>query len=101
MVIVIGEAEAAPGRRDQLLEAAAAVAAATQGDPGCVHYGFSTDVSRPEVVRSVEVWTDRAALEAHLGHDHTDAFLAAVDGLVAGAPRMQFFDAAPTDGFSR
>ena len=68
MLIIVGEAEAASGRRDRMLEAAAAMAAATQSDDGCDMYGFYVDVSRPDVILSVEVWRDQAALDAHMDH---------------------------------
>ena len=59
MLIVIGEAEAAPGNRDQMLKAAAAMATATKSDEGCQMYGFYADVTRPDVMLSVEVWRDQ------------------------------------------
>ena len=95
MLIVIGEAEAAPGHRDQMLEAVAAMAAATKADEGCELYGFYADVSRPEAILSVELWRDQSALEAHMTHPHTTDFLATVPGLVAGAPVMRVFTAEP------
>ena len=93
MLIVLGEAEAAPGHRDQMLEAVIAMASATRSDDGCVSYGFYADVTRPGVILGVEVWRDRAALDAHMTHEHTADFLATVPGLVAGTPVMRFFDA--------
>ena len=66
MLIIIGEAQAAPGRRDQMLEAVTAMATATKSDDGCVSYGFYADVTRPEVILGVEVWRDQAALDAHM-----------------------------------
>ncbi|MET1059125.1 MAG: putative quinol monooxygenase [Nocardioides sp.] len=101
MLIVIGEAEAAPGRRDQMLEAVAAMATATQSDEGCESYGFYADVTRPEVLLSVEVWRDRAALDAHMAHAHTQQFLATVPDLVAGDPAMRFFHAEPVQEAAR
>lgn len=95
MLIVIGEAEAAPGRRDEMVQAASAMAAATRSDDGCESYGFYADVRRPDVLLSVEVWRDRAALDAHLDHPHTHEFLTAVPDLVAGPPTMRFFHAEP------
>ena len=71
MLIVIGEAEAAPGHRDQMLAAVGAMATATKADDGCELYGFYADVTRPEVILSVEVWRDQAALDAHMTHRHT------------------------------
>jgi len=95
VLIIIGEAQAAPGRRDQMLEAVTAMATATKSDDGCVSYGFYADVTRPEVILGVEVWRDQAALDAHMTHDHTTHFLATAPGLVAGAPVMRFFTADP------
>jgi quinol monooxygenase YgiN len=99
VLIVIGEAEVAPGRGEELRQAATAIAASTRSDEGCQSYGFYVDLSRPEVIVSVELWRDGAALEAHLDHDHTARFLAAVPQLVVGTPTMRFFEAEPvTEG---
>jgi len=101
VLIVIGEAEAAPGRREEMLEAVAAMAAATKSDDGCVSYGFYADVTNPDVVLGVEVWRDQAALDAHMSHDHTADFIATVPSLVAGEPVMRFYDAAPVQEEAR
>jgi quinol monooxygenase YgiN len=95
VLIVLGEAQAGPGLRDQMVDALTAMAIASRSDDGCVSYGFYADVIRPEVILGVEVWRDRAALDAHMAHDHTAEFLATVPGLVAGAPAMCFYDAEP------
>lgn len=95
-MIVLGEAEAHPGTRDHLVEAMATMATATRSDEGCQGYGFYADVTRPEVLLSVEVWLDGAALEAHLTHAHTREFLDVVPDLVSGTPTMRYFDAEPT-----
>jgi quinol monooxygenase YgiN len=95
MLIVIGEAEAAAGRRDQMFEVAAAMATATQADEGCQLYGFYADVTNPDLILSVEVWRDQAALDTHMSHGHTQEFLATVPGLVAETPSMRFFHAQP------
>ena len=98
MLIVIGEAEAAPGCREEMLEAVTTVTTATAMDDGCVSYGFYSDVTRPTVILGVEVWRDQAALDAHLSHDHTATFIATVSSLVAGEPVMHFYDAEPVTG---
>jgi quinol monooxygenase YgiN len=97
MLVVIGEAEAAPGSRNQMLEAVTAMARSTRADDGCEFYGFYADVTNPDVILGVEVWRDQAALDAHMDHDHTSEFLASVPGLVAGTPTMRFFHAEPTE----
>jgi quinol monooxygenase YgiN len=101
VLIVIGEAVAAPGRREEMLEAVIAMAAATKADDGCASYGFYADVSRPDVILSVEVWRDQPALRAHMAHDHTAEFIATVPALVAGEPVMRFYDADPVQEEAR
>ena len=92
MLIVLGDATAAPGRRDDLVAAARAIADATRGDRGCLAYSFAADLEDPDRILSIEVWADRAALDEHMAHDHTQAFLRAAPGLVAGEPVMSFYD---------
>jgi quinol monooxygenase YgiN len=95
VLIVIGEATSASGRRQELVDAVAEMARSTRPDDGCQLYGFYADVTDPEVILSVEVWRDQVALDAHMGHDHTQAFIQSVSPLVAGGPIMRFFHAEP------
>ncbi|MGY1840166.1 MULTISPECIES: putative quinol monooxygenase [unclassified Modestobacter] len=78
MLVVHSSASAAPGRRDELVAAARAMAAQTRLDQGCLSYSFAADLDDANLVRGVEVWADAAALEAHMTHGHTRDFLAAV-----------------------
>jgi quinol monooxygenase YgiN len=88
MLIILSSATAAAGRRDDLVAAAQLVASATRADDGCLTYSFSADLEDADRILGLEVWTDRSALDAHLAHDHTAAFLAAIPALVAGPPEM-------------
>ncbi len=90
MLIVLGRARALPGNRSTLVAAAREVAAATRTDDGCLSYGFAADLDDPDVIVSVEVWRDRPALDAHMGHPHTVRFLEQVGRLLDGAPDMAF-----------
>lgn len=98
MLIVIGRARAEDGRRDDLVAATRKVALATRNDPGCAQYSFAVDVTDADVVLSLEVWRDQAALDAHLAHEHTTTFLAEVGDMVAGTPTMSFFHADANEG---
>jgi quinol monooxygenase YgiN len=98
VLIVLGSATAAPGRRDELIAAALEVSAATRGDEGCLSYSFAADLEDPETISSVEVWHDQAALDAHMEHEHTQQFLARVGGLFAGGPQMSFHHVNDPDG---
>jgi quinol monooxygenase YgiN len=90
VLIVLGSARAMPGRRDELATAAREVVAATRGDEGCQSYGFYADLTDDDVIVSVEVWRDQAALDAHMAHPHTQDFLARTAGLLDGTPDMAF-----------
>jgi len=92
LVIVLGSAIAAPGRRDELVAAARAVAAASQEDRGCVAYSFAADLEDEDRILGIEIWADRAALDEHMTHTHTQEFLQVAPGLVAGEPVMSFYD---------
>jgi len=92
VLIVIGIAQAALGRRADLIAAAQAVAAPTRSDAGCEAYGFYTNVLDDDAILSVEIWRDQAALDEHMTHEHTRVFIDAVGGLVAGEPVMTFYE---------
>jgi quinol monooxygenase YgiN len=92
VLIVLGDATAAPGRRDELVAAAQAVATATRADRGCVAYSFAADVENPDRIFSIEIWADRPALDEHMGHEHTADFLRIAPGLVAGQPVMSSYE---------
>ena len=95
MIIALGIARPAPGRREELLQACRRVAEASRGDEGCVEYGFHLSLDDPEAVTSVEIWASQAALDAHMEHGHTGEFLAAVADLTDGDPQMRLLEAKP------
>jgi quinol monooxygenase YgiN len=90
VLIVVGSARALPERRGELVAAAREVVTATRGDEGCQSYGFYADLTDENVIVSVEVWRDQAALDAHMTHQHTQDFLGRTTGLLAGTPEMAF-----------
>jgi quinol monooxygenase YgiN len=92
VLIVIGSARPLPGRREDLVSAARAVVAQTREDEGCVSYGFYADLVDEDAILSVEMWRDRAALDAHMEHAHTREFLAAAGELLDGTPAMSFHE---------
>lgn len=95
MIIAIGVARPAPGRREELLQACRRVAEASQHDEGCVEYGFHISLENPDAITSVEIWAYQSALEAHMDHEHTREFLSTVAGLTDGEPQMRLLQADP------
>lgn len=99
MLIVLGDATATPGRRQELVAAARAVTEATRGDRGCIAYSFAADLEDEDRILSIEVWADRASLDEHMTHRHTQDFLRVAPGLVAAEPVMSFYEVPePGDG---
>ena len=86
MIITLGTARARPERRDELVSAMRDVVRATRTDDGCISYRFAADIDDPDVIVGVEVWRDQAALDAHMLHDHTAAFVAGLPELIDGEP---------------
>ena len=52
-------------------------------EPGCLRFDVCTDPGRPTEVFLYELYTDRAAFEAHLASDHFAAFDAHVAEMIA------------------
>lgn len=53
-------------------------------EPGCHRFDVCTDEDRPDEVFLYELYTDRAAFDAHLSAAHFKAFDSAVAAMVAG-----------------
>ncbi|MFI6517585.1 putative quinol monooxygenase [Spirillospora sp. NPDC050679] len=49
-----------------------------------------------DTILSLEIWADRAALDAHLKHPHTRGFLTGAARLTDGAPDLEVYDAYGT-----
>jgi len=52
-------------------------------EPGCLRFDVLSDPDHPDEVFLYEIYSDRAAFDAHLGSAHFRAFDAAVADLVA------------------
>ncbi|HPG21778.1 MAG TPA: putative quinol monooxygenase [Amaricoccus sp.] len=68
--------ELEPGTRDQILARAPAAQAAARAEPGCLAYDFFTCTDDPDRLVFVEAWASKAAHEAHLEQEHTNAWIA-------------------------
>ena len=53
-------------------------------EPGCYQFDVATDPDRPGEVFLYELYTDRAAFDAHRASPHFRLFDAAVAGMLAG-----------------
>ena len=57
--------EAAPGKRDELIEAFSARARGVRQESGCEEFELYQSTERPDQLVLLERWTDEVSLEAH------------------------------------
>ena len=62
---MIARFEAAPGKREELLQRLQAMEIATQGEPGCLYYILNVDIHNPDIFYFREGWTGLDALAQH------------------------------------
>lgn len=84
MIIVAGKLAINPERRAEAVQSALRMAEATQREPGCITYKFSTDLQDPNTILLFEVWETREALAQHTQTDHMKVFRQELPQFVAG-----------------
>jgi quinol monooxygenase YgiN len=77
MLLIYGTIRLAPERVDSARIAMRAMIEATRSEAGCLHYSYSEDVLDAGLVHVNELWSDRAALEAHFRAPHIATWRAA------------------------
>ena len=82
MVIVMGTVRVDPDAIERLRPAMEAMMAASRAEDGCLMYAYALDLLEPGLVRVSELWTDRAALEAHFKTAHMAVWRAALAGQI-------------------
>ncbi len=66
----------------------------TVKEPGCHHYAFARDLSKPNRFQLSELWEDDASLAAHFRTEHMANFRAGLAPLRVERRTVQRFDAA-------
>jgi quinol monooxygenase YgiN len=94
MLVVAGEIEIDPAKREAAVVAARAVMDATRREAGCISYVFSADLAEPGRFRIFEEWQSQGALDAHFATPHMAAFQSAFAGLGVRSMRIQKYEIA-------
>jgi quinol monooxygenase YgiN len=94
MLVVAGEIEIDPAKREAAVAAARAVMDATRREAGCISYVFSADLAEPGRFRIFEEWQSQGALDAHFATPHMAAFQSALAGLGVRSMRIQKYEIA-------
>lgn len=79
---------AKPGSGDDVEHALRALAEATHGEDGCVHYSLHRGLQDSNVFFTVEKWRAQGDLDAHLASPHVAAAFAAAGALLAAPPNI-------------
>jgi len=87
-VRVVATITATPGSEQPVSDALVELARETQAEAGCQSYELHRSAADPAVFVTVEQWTDRAALDAHMKTPHVQAAFAAVGDKLAVPPAI-------------
>jgi quinol monooxygenase YgiN len=77
MLLIVGTIRLPPEGLDAARGAMRTMVEASRAEPGCLSYSYGEDVLEPGLMRVAEVWSDRAALDAHFRSAHMAAWRSA------------------------
>jgi quinol monooxygenase YgiN len=83
---VIAEIESTPEHADALRAIMLPFAASSRKEPGCRHYTLLEDPKTPGLFFTYEIWSDQAALAAHMQGANAKAAGPKLAALLAKAP---------------
>lgn len=99
MLVIIGTVRLPPDKLDQARPTMASMVSASRAEPGCLEYSYAQDVLDAGLIRVTEVWSDRAALDAHFRSPHIADWRARWAALGIGERNLVLYeagDAKPT-----
>jgi quinol monooxygenase YgiN len=67
------------------------VAEQSRREPGCLSYAVLRSTEDPNEIGTVELWRDKAAIDAHFRMPYVQDLFARVPGLVAQAPEVKTY----------
>ena len=92
MLVIAGIVKVKPETRAEAIAAAIKMAKATRQEPGCISYGFSSDLEDPNTFLIFEQWKDEAALMSHFQSPHMAEFNGLIPRFLAAPPSINRFD---------
>ena len=99
-VALVAKMTAAPGKRDELVEAFGALFGAVEGEEGTEVYALHLDAGNEDVVWCYELYRDMEALTAHGTSDAMKAMGPQFGSLLAGSPELSFLTPVRAKGLS-
>ena len=99
-VALVARMTAAPGKRDELVEAFGALYDAVAGEEGTEVYALHLDAGNEDVVWFYELYRDMDALTTHGTSDAMKAMGPRFGSLLAGQPELTFLTPVRAKGLS-
>ncbi|MAY20952.1 MAG: antibiotic biosynthesis monooxygenase [Erythrobacteraceae bacterium] len=97
MIIVAGSFRIPPSMVEVIRPVMETMILASRAEEGCIEYSYALDVIDQGLVRVIEKWRDRAALEAHFRTAHIAEWRAQVSALAVSERELTAHEA--DDGF--
>ncbi|UCI09194.1 putative quinol monooxygenase [Mesorhizobium sp. B1-1-8] len=95
MLLIIGTVRLPPDRLAEAKPAMERMISGSRAEPGCLGYSYAQDVLDAGLIHVSEIWSDRAALDAHFKSAHIAAWRASWAALGIGDRKLTLFE---TDG---
>jgi len=94
MIVVVGRVRTDADRRESLIRAGQAVAAASRAEPGCISYRLYEDTESRDEFVFVEEWQSEEALQQHFKTAHIAEFMQAIPTAIVAPPDVRFHEIA-------
>ncbi|MER9580613.1 putative quinol monooxygenase [Mesorhizobium sp. M0276] len=93
MLLIIGTIRLPPNKLEEAKPAMERMVLASRAEAGCVQYSYARDVLDAGLIRVAEVWSDRAALDAHFASPHLADWRASWPALGIGERNLVLYEA--------
>jgi quinol monooxygenase YgiN len=96
-LVVAGVVRVPPDKLASFRPHMEAMIRATREESGCLDYAYAEDVLDPGLIRVIEIWRDRAALDSHFGSGHIAEWRASWTQFGVSERRLIAYEVASQD----
>ncbi|RWB01820.1 MAG: antibiotic biosynthesis monooxygenase [Mesorhizobium sp.] len=93
MLLIIGTIRLPPNKLEEAKPAMERMVSGSRAESGCIQYSYAQDVFDAGLIRVTEVWSDRAALDAHFASPHIADWRASWPALGIGERSLVLYEA--------
>jgi quinol monooxygenase YgiN len=91
--LIIGTIRLPPDKLGEAKSAMERMVSGSRAEPGCLEYSYAQDVFDAGLIRVTEVWSSRAALDAHFASPHLASWRASWPALGIGDRNLVLYEA--------